>query len=236
MLPQSPAGCFHPSNTLTYLSLVAGVGAIAAAAHGSVAAAGALIAVAAIADTFDGRLARRFPRSDSMRAFGAELDSLCDAAVFGAAPVVCSAWLNKPAAGPWEFVWWSSAFAYIACTVTRLGFYNLNARGAPPPRASYALRATPFGLAARRLPVAAGSLLTDDAEGFVGVPAPAAALLWASLQLAPPTPSLEAALFLLAGIAMVSPIRIPRPQGAGLAVFVLWPLGLLGAYAGVLLR
>lgn len=202
MLPRSPAGCFHPSNTLTYLSLVAGVGAIAAAAHGSAAAAGALIAVAAIADTFDGRLARRFRRSDSMRAFGAELDSLCDAAVFGAAPIVCSVWLNKPAPGLWEFVWWSSAFVYIACTVTRLGFYNL----------------------------------ANNAGGFVGVPAPAAALLWSSLQLAAPMPSLEAALFLFAGIAMVAPIRIPRPQGAGLAVFVLWPLGLLGAYLGVLLR
>ena len=202
MLPRSPAGCFHPSNTLTYLSLVAGVSAIAAAAHGSAAAAGALIAVAAIADTFDGRLARRFPRSESMRAFGAELDSLCDVAVFGAAPVVCSALLNRPAAGTWELVWWTTAFAYIACTVTRLGFYNL----------------------------------ADDAEGFVGVPAPAAALLWSSLQLAAPVPSLEATLFLLAGILMVAPIKIPRPQGAGLALFVLWPLGLLGAYAGVLLR
>ena len=202
MRAQSPAACFHPSNTLTYLSLVAGVCAIAAATHGIGAAAGALIAVAAIADTFDGRLARRFRRTESMRAFGAELDSLCDAAVFGAAPVVCSASLTRSAAGAWEFLWWCSAFTFIACTVTRLAFYNL----------------------------------VDDAEGFVGVPAPAAALLWSSLQLAAPTPLIEATLFVLAGAAMVAPIRIPRPSGVWLTAFVLWPVGLLGAYACMLLR
>jgi CDP-diacylglycerol---serine O-phosphatidyltransferase len=200
--PQSPLACFHPSNTVTYLSLLAGVGSIAAAAHGSGSAAGALIALAAIADTFDGRLARRFIRSDSMRAFGAELDSLCDVAVFGAAPIICAAWLNPPLAGPQELFWWGCAFAYVACCVTRLGFYNL----------------------------------ADDAEGFVGVPAPAAALLWSTLRLTGPAPGLEAALLGLAGAAMVAPIRVPRPAGAGLAAFVAWPLGLLGVYLDALLR
>ena len=194
---ESPLACFHPSNTLTYLSLLAGVASIAAAAHGSVTAGGALIALAAIADTFDGRIARRFTRSDAMQAFGAELDSLVDAAVFGAAPVICAAWLNPPTAGLPAVLWWCCAFIYIACCVTRLGFYNLG----------------------------------EDVGGFVGVPAPVAALLWSSLRLTSPAPWLEAALFLFAAAAMVAPIRIPRPSGAGLAAFVLWPLGLLAAYA-----
>jgi phosphatidylserine synthase len=200
--PRSPFACFHPSNTLTYLSLLAGVAAIADASRGSASAAGALIAVAAIADTFDGRLARRFTRTDTMRAFGAELDSLCDAAVFGAAPVICAAWLNPPLTGPEAVLWWACAFVYVACCVTRLGFYNL----------------------------------ADDAEGFVGVPAPVAALVWSTLQLTGPGPGLEAAVFVLAGAAMVSPISVPRPSGLGLAAFVLWPLGLLGLYAATLLR
>ena len=200
--PQSPLACFHPSNTLTYLSLVAGLGSVAAAAHGNASAAGALIALAAIADTFDGRLARRFSRSQAMRAFGAELDGLCDATVFGAAPVVCAAWLNAPVPGLQEYLWWCCAFVYVACIVTRLGFYQV----------------------------------VDDANGFVGAPAPVAALLWSSLRLTSPSPAVEAALLFLAGAAMVAPIRIPRPVGAGLVAFVLWPLGLLGAYAGALLR
>jgi len=193
----SPLACVHPSNTLTYLSLLAGVASIAAAASGSAAGAGALIALAAIADTFDGRLARRFTRTDAMRAFGAELDSLVDAAVFGASPVICAASLNPPPAGVPGLLWWCCGFLYVACCVTRLGFYNLS----------------------------------DDGEGFVGVPAPVAALLWSSLRLSSPAPWLEAVLFLFTAAAMVAPLRMPRPSGVGLIAFVLWPVGLLGAYA-----
>ena len=55
------------------------------------AAAGALIALAAIADTFDGRFARLFAADAGQVGLGAELDSLCDACTFGLAPVVCTA-------------------------------------------------------------------------------------------------------------------------------------------------
>ena len=59
----------HPSNLLTYTSLAAAVGAMAAAggARGT-APAGALLAIAALADTFDGRFARCFTRSDARAA------------------------------------------------------------------------------------------------------------------------------------------------------------------------
>jgi CDP-diacylglycerol---serine O-phosphatidyltransferase len=200
--PRSPFACFHVSNALTYVSLLGGMAAIAAASRGIAAAAGALIAVAAIADTFDGRLARRFSRTDAMRAFGAELDSLCDAAVFGAAPVICAAWLNPALAAPRAVLWWTCAFVYVACCVTRLGFYNV----------------------------------AEDSEGFVGMPAPVAALVWSTLQSTSPAPGVEAGMFALLGLAMVAPIRVPRPSGVGLAAFVLWPISLLGVYAATLLR
>ena len=72
----SPAWSFHRSNLLTYVSLAAGIGSVAAALQHSAAGAGAFLALAALPDTFDGRFARLFARSRELQALGAELDSL----------------------------------------------------------------------------------------------------------------------------------------------------------------
>jgi CDP-diacylglycerol--serine O-phosphatidyltransferase len=122
----SPASCFHAANLLTYASLGAAMGAIAMAMRGSAAGAGALIAAAVIADTFDGKYARLFGRTTAERDFGAQLDSLSDAAAFGLAPACCMAALMPSAPTPIvEITWWATAFVYAACAITRLGFYHL---------------------------------------------------------------------------------------------------------------
>ena len=124
--PASPLRAFHPSNLLTYASLVAGVGAIAVAASGNRSAAGALIAMSVVADTFDGRFAGFFPRTGVQREIGVQLDSLSDAIAFGIAPAVCMAALRvdwgRPALAA---IFWLAAFAYAACAITRLAFYNV---------------------------------------------------------------------------------------------------------------
>jgi CDP-diacylglycerol--serine O-phosphatidyltransferase len=128
----SPARCLHPSNLLTYLSLLAAVAALAAASHGSDAGAGALIAVAALADTFDGTFARLFARSRGMAAFGGELDSLSDAIAFGIAPAGCALLLAPPERGSLgEVVWWAAVFAFAAGAITRLGYYNVRSGRTP---------------------------------------------------------------------------------------------------------
>jgi CDP-diacylglycerol--serine O-phosphatidyltransferase len=124
--PASPLHAFHASNLLTYASLVTGVGAIAVAARGNRSAAGALIAMSVVADTFDGRFAGFFRRTAMQREVGVQLDSLSDAIAFGIAPAVCIAalrvdWWRPAAAG----IFWFSAFAYAACAITRLAFYNV---------------------------------------------------------------------------------------------------------------
>jgi CDP-diacylglycerol--serine O-phosphatidyltransferase len=122
----SPLRAFHASNLLTYASLVAGVGAIAVAARGNRSGAGALIAMSVMADTFDGRFAGLFRRTAMQREVGVQLDSLSDAVVFGIAPAVCMGTLGvdwwRPAS---DAIFWSSAFAYAACAITRLAFYNV---------------------------------------------------------------------------------------------------------------
>ena len=195
----SPAACFHPANLLTYASLLSGVAAIAAAAHGSAAGAGTFVALSVVADTFDGRFARRFRRTETQQAFGGYLDSLSDAVAFGTVPAVCLVLLMPSAPSPLLLVtWWLAVGAYATCTITRLGFYHLPQNGS---------------------------------AGFVGLPAPVAALIWATALLL--QPGWPASLVLLAALAgaMVMPFRIPRPSGAGLVLFVSWPLMVIGAHA-----
>jgi CDP-diacylglycerol--serine O-phosphatidyltransferase len=120
----SPLAAFHRANTLTYVSLLSAIGAIAAAVHASAPAAGALIAASVVADTFDGRFARSFPRTAEERSFGVQLDSLADAIAFGAAPCVCMA-LLAPRPDGWELGSWIAAAAFAACAITRLAFYNV---------------------------------------------------------------------------------------------------------------
>jgi CDP-diacylglycerol--serine O-phosphatidyltransferase len=116
----------HPANFLTYASLALGLASVAAALQGSPAGAGACLALAALADTFDGRFARLFTRTREDAAIGAELDSLVDAVSFGAAPVVVVAILlsrhpNAVALGPW----WIASIIYVACALTRLARFNV---------------------------------------------------------------------------------------------------------------
>ena len=63
------------------------------------------------------------------------------------------------------------------------------------------------------------------AEGkfFVGLPAPVAALTVATMLLWPLSALPAAILMSVAGLAMISPVRILRPSGVGLFLFVLWP-------------
>ena len=122
---RSPARAFHPRNTLTYAGLLLGCGAGSAALLGHIGAAAALVALAVIADTFDGRFARLFSTRGLEPAIGVELDSLCDACTFGMAPVISSAVLGVHAHS--GVLIWVARFFYLMAALTRLAFYN------PPP-------------------------------------------------------------------------------------------------------
>jgi CDP-diacylglycerol--serine O-phosphatidyltransferase len=194
----SPARCLHHSNLFTYLSLLAALGAIAAASRGSAAGAGILVALAALADTFDGKFARLFARDREMAAFGGQLDSLSDAIAFGMAPAICAFLLSPPNHGTLtEVFWWAAAFAFAASAITRLGYYNI---------------------------------ASDRTAGFIGLPVPAAALIWSSVLLTTPSPATVAVMFTATATAMIAPLPVPRPVGTGLAAFAMWPILVIGAH------
>jgi CDP-diacylglycerol--serine O-phosphatidyltransferase len=117
----------HPSNGVTYLSILAGLLAIVAAREaGSWSLAGALIAISAAADTVDGRFARLFARDETQQRFGVELDSLADALTFGLVPVVALYLLIEFDSVGTRVAWIAAALGYVVSAVTRLGFYDLH--------------------------------------------------------------------------------------------------------------
>jgi CDP-diacylglycerol---serine O-phosphatidyltransferase len=122
---RSPLASIHPSNLLTYVSLSSGLCALAAALNGSSSGAGVCLAVAALADTFDGRFARRFDRSHDLEAIGLQLDSLVDAVSFGLMPVATTSVLLSISGHSASVVWWIAAAFYTGCALTRLAFYNV---------------------------------------------------------------------------------------------------------------
>lgn len=126
-MSQSPVRYFALSNLLSYVSLLCGLGAVITSRElRSWEVAGFLIAVSAFADTFDGKFASRFPRTEIEKAFGVQLDSLVDAVSFGVVPVVClSTLIQIESLSAWT-LWIGAASFYALCALTRLGFYNLH--------------------------------------------------------------------------------------------------------------
>jgi len=104
-------------SAMTVLSICAGLTAIKFALDHKPIPAMALIAVAAILDALDGRVARIL---DAQSRMGAEIDSLADAVNFGVTPalVVYVTLLSK-----WH-VGWMVVLLYAVCVVLRLARYN----------------------------------------------------------------------------------------------------------------
>ena len=124
---RSAAAYFHPSNAVTYVSVLAGLLAVATAKEWrSWSAAGGLIALCALADTLDGRFARLFSRDADQQRFGVELDSLADALTFGLVPVVALELLLAFDSRGARLAWIGAALFYVISTLTRLGFYDLH--------------------------------------------------------------------------------------------------------------
>ncbi len=136
---RAPVHELHAANLLTYVSLVCAV--TASMAHGHRAWAGVGLALAVVADTFDGRFARAFARTGRQHLIGRELDSLVDAIAFGLAPVMVLAATARHTGVVGVLCWWIASAAYVGAAVTRLAFYNVegdSARfvGLPAPAAS----------------------------------------------------------------------------------------------------
>ena len=129
-------------NVLTVAGLITGLTALRFALAGKWPTVIGLIALAAVFDALDGRMARRFKTSS---AFGAALDSLSDLVVFGVVPALCLYLWALQDSG--NLAWWATMF-YAVSIALRLARFDSEIRdpaeasknyftGVPAPAAAF---------------------------------------------------------------------------------------------------
>ena len=114
-------GFYDYTVILTYLSLLSAVLGMNFASKGFFNAAILCLLFSGFCDAFDGIVARsKKDRTDDEKAFGIQIDSLCDAVSFGVFPAfICYHMGVKGALGL------ICVFIYILCAVIRLAFFNV---------------------------------------------------------------------------------------------------------------
>ena len=118
-------------NLLTVGGLVAGLTALRFALEARWDAALVMVAVAAICDGLDGRMARLLK---STSAFGAALDSLSDAVVFGIVPALCLYLWALQDSGNFAF---GTALFYSVCVLLRLARFDSELPDQPEYKQSF---------------------------------------------------------------------------------------------------
>ena len=114
-------GFYDYTVILTYLSLVSAVLGMVCAHKGAFGMAMLCLFLSGFCDAFDGKVARtKKNRTDDEKAFGIQLDSLCDVVSFGAAPAFACYCMGMDTA-----VGVAILCAYCVCAVIRLAFFNV---------------------------------------------------------------------------------------------------------------
>lgn len=114
-------GVYDYTVVLTFLSLISSVFGMTQAIHGDYKAAILCLALSGILDAFDGRVARtKKDRTEDEKAFGIQLDSLCDVVCFGVFPALICYLL-----GVRGILGLPIVFFYCLGAVIRLAFFNV---------------------------------------------------------------------------------------------------------------
>lgn len=114
-------GVYDYTVILTYLSLISAVIGIVQASKGSFGVAVLCILASGICDAFDGMVARtKKNRTEDERAFGIQLDSLCDVISFGVAPAFLCYCMGVD--GVFGLI---CVCLYSLCALIRLAFFNV---------------------------------------------------------------------------------------------------------------
>ena len=114
-------GVYDYTVILTYISLISAVFGMTQAIHGDYRTAVFCLAFSGLCDAFDGRVARtKKNRTEDEKAFGIQLDSLCDVICFGVFPALICYLLGVRGTLGLLLV-----FGYCICAVIRLAFFNV---------------------------------------------------------------------------------------------------------------
>ena len=114
-------GFYDYTVILTYLSLVSAVYGMTLAGQGRFTAAVLCLFFCGFCDAFDGTVARsKKNRTDDEKAFGIQIDSLCDCVSFGVFPAMLCYFM-----GVNGLIGTAIISAFALCAVIRLGFFNV---------------------------------------------------------------------------------------------------------------
>ena len=114
-------GFYDYTVILTYLSLISAVVGMTLSAQGRFTAAVLCLMLSGLCDAFDGTVARsKKDRTEDEKAFGIQIDSLCDAVSFGVFPAVLCYHLGADG-----LVGVVCMALFVLCAVIRLGFFNV---------------------------------------------------------------------------------------------------------------
>ncbi len=114
-------GFYDYTVILTYLSLVSGVVSMVLSSKGMFTAAVCCILLSGICDAFDGIVARsKKNRTEDEKAFGIQIDSLCDAVSFGVAPALLCYFMGVD-----SVIGVAILALFCLCGVIRLAFFNV---------------------------------------------------------------------------------------------------------------
>jgi CDP-diacylglycerol---serine O-phosphatidyltransferase len=201
--PFSLLRTFTPADFITLLNAASGVSSIFSSLEyaraqqtGYLWAASALVCVAAVADFFDGRVARRSRRSSTL---GGDLDSLADLISFGMAPAALAFAVGMN--GGWD---WLVLAYFVCCGLSRLARYNVTAEAMSDEsgKVSY-FEGTPIPTSLVLVAVIAVLIGTGRLHDELPL---------GELHLGPGTLHPLVALFLLSGSLMISArLRVPKP-------------------------
>ena len=114
-------GFYNYTVVLTYVSLISSVFGMTQAIHGHFKTAIFCLALSGLCDMFDGKIARtKKDRTEDEKAFGIQIDSLCDVVCFGAFPALICYLL-----GVRGVLGLLVISIYCVCSVVRLAFFNV---------------------------------------------------------------------------------------------------------------
>ncbi len=115
-------GFYNPSVILTYVSLCVSIFAIYMAINRNIRWAIFFLMISGLCDMFDGTIARRIKRTEEEKAFGIQIDSLCDMVCFGVTPGVIGIFMFEPG---YRWIGVISAMIVCLCGLIRLAYFNV---------------------------------------------------------------------------------------------------------------
>ena len=114
-------GFYNYTVILTYMGAAAAVCGIFFSASGYPFWGVICLLFAGFTDMFDGKVASTMKRTDAEKAFGIQIDSLCDLISFGVLPIAIGYGIGLSGA-----IFYVSAAVYLLCAIIRLAYFNVD--------------------------------------------------------------------------------------------------------------